>query len=136
MTLSNLPTPEHNSVITIDKAVVTIYMTCVPVSMKYIFTPGFSGVRVTRFLSFMCMFCRSLFVLLYFFFWPFVCLFFCDIGILITSLVSSNSSCFLFQCQVLFYNQSLNVTLLKHPVHLELLKTRILSLVGTNDFVA
>jgi hypothetical protein len=42
-------------------------------------------------------------------------------------LVSSNSSCFLFQCQVLFYNQSLNVTLLEHPVHLELLKTRILS---------
>jgi len=41
MTLSNLPTPENNSVITIDKAVVTIYMTCVPVSMKYIFTPGF-----------------------------------------------------------------------------------------------
>ena len=31
------------------------------------FTPGFSGVRVTQ-SSFMCMFCRSLFVLLYFFF--------------------------------------------------------------------
>jgi hypothetical protein len=30
----------------------------------------FSGVRVTRSLVFMCMFCRSLFVLLYFFFWP------------------------------------------------------------------
>ena len=29
--------------------------------------PGFSGVRVTIF-SFICMFCRSLFVLLYFFF--------------------------------------------------------------------
>ena len=39
------------------------------------------------------MFCRSLFVLLYFFFWPLCCLFFFDIRILITSLVSSNSSC-------------------------------------------
>ena len=37
------------------------------------------------------MFCRSLFVLLYFFFWLLWCLFF-DIQILITSLVSSNSS--------------------------------------------
>jgi hypothetical protein len=29
--------------------------------------------------SFICMFCRSLFVLLYFFFWPLCCLFFFDI---------------------------------------------------------
>jgi hypothetical protein len=36
--------------------------------------------------------CRSLFVLLYFFFWPLFCLFFFDIRILITPLVSSNSS--------------------------------------------
>jgi hypothetical protein len=41
---------------------------------------------------FMCMFCRSLFVLLYFFFWPLCCLFFFDIHILISPLVSSNSS--------------------------------------------
>ena len=40
----------------------------------------------------MCMFCRSLFVLLYFFFWPLCCLFFFDIRFLITPLVSSNSS--------------------------------------------
>jgi hypothetical protein len=33
---------------------------------------------------FMCMFCRSFFVLLYFFFWPLCCLFFFDIRILIT----------------------------------------------------
>jgi hypothetical protein len=33
--------------------------------------------------SFMCMFCWSLFVLLYFFFWPLCCLFFFDIRILI-----------------------------------------------------
>ena len=38
------------------------------------------------------MFCRSLFVLLYFFFWPLCCLFFFDIRILITPLVSSNTS--------------------------------------------
>jgi len=38
------------------------------------------------------MFCRSLFVLLSFFFWPVCCLFFCDIRNLSTPLVSSNSS--------------------------------------------
>jgi hypothetical protein len=43
--------------------------------------------------SFICMVCRSLFVLLYFFFWPLCCLFFFDIRFLITPLVSSNSSC-------------------------------------------
>ena len=35
------------------------------------------------------MFCRSLFVHLYFFFWPLCCLFFLALRILITSLVSS-----------------------------------------------
>ena len=39
----------------------------------------------------MCLFCKSLFVLLSFFFWPLCCLFF-DVRILITPLVSSNSS--------------------------------------------
>ena len=39
------------------------------------------------------MFCRLLFVLLGFFFWPLCCLFFFDIRFLITTLVSSNSSC-------------------------------------------
>ena len=56
------------------------------------FTHGFSGVRVIRSLVLMCMFCRSLCVLLYFFFWPLCCLFFFDIRIIITPLVSSNSS--------------------------------------------
>jgi hypothetical protein len=46
--------------------------------------------------SFMCMLCRSLFVLLYFFFWRLCCLFFFHIRILITPLVSSNSSCLSF----------------------------------------
>jgi hypothetical protein len=41
----------------------------------------------------MCMFCRSLFVLLCFFLCPLCCLFFFDIRILITPLLSSNSSC-------------------------------------------
>ena len=36
--------------------------------------------------SFMCMFCRSLFVFLYFFFWSLCCLLFFDLRILITSL--------------------------------------------------
>ena len=40
----------------------------------------------------------SLFVLLYFFFCPLCCLFFFDIRILITPLVSSNSSCYPFGC--------------------------------------
>jgi hypothetical protein len=42
--------------------------------------------------SFMCMFCRSLFVLLYFFLWTLCCLFLVDLRILITPLASSNSS--------------------------------------------
>ena len=54
-------------------------------------SPVFSGVRVTR-SCFMYIFCRSLFVPLCFFFWPVCCLFFFDIRILITPLVSSNSS--------------------------------------------
>jgi hypothetical protein len=41
---------------------------------------------------FMCMFCRSLFALLCFFSWSLCCLFFFDIRILITPLVSSDSS--------------------------------------------
>jgi hypothetical protein len=53
------------------------------------FTPGFSGVHVTRSLVLcVCFVDRCL----YFFFWPLCCLFFCDIRILITPLVSSKSS--------------------------------------------
>ena len=51
------------------------------------YTPGFSlGSFYSIFIS-MCMFCRSLFVHLFLFLWPFF-----DIQILITPLVSSNSS--------------------------------------------
>jgi hypothetical protein len=56
------------------------------------FTPGFKLGSCYLMLIFMCMFCRSLFVLLYFFFWPLCCLFFFDLRILITPLVSLNSS--------------------------------------------
>ena len=56
------------------------------------FTPGFNYGSCYLIFSFIFMLCISLFVLLYFFFWPFCCLFFFDIRILITPLVSSNSS--------------------------------------------
>jgi hypothetical protein len=52
----------------------------------------FSGVCVARSLVFRVVLCRSLFVILSFFFWPLCCLSF-DLRILLTSLVSSNSSC-------------------------------------------
>ena len=55
------------------------------------FTPVLTGVRVARSVV-VCVICRSLFVLLFFFFSSFCCLFFFDLRILITSLVSSNSS--------------------------------------------
>ena len=50
------------------------------------FIPGFLWDSCYSNFSFICMFCRSLLVLLYFFFWPLCCLFFFDIQILITSL--------------------------------------------------
>ena len=40
----------------------------------------------------MCLFCRSLFVPLYFFFWPLCCLIFFDMRILFTPLVSNSNS--------------------------------------------
>ena len=48
------------------------------------FTPGFKWGSCYSIFCFICMFCRSLFVFLYFFFWPLCCLFFFDIQILIT----------------------------------------------------
>ena len=52
----------------------------------------YPGEHIFGLVLFICMFCRSLFVLLYFFFWPLCGLFFFDIWILIAPLVSSNSS--------------------------------------------
>ena len=45
------------------------------------FTPGFQWGSCYSIFRFTCMFCRSLFVLLYFFIWPLCCLFFLDIQI-------------------------------------------------------
>jgi hypothetical protein len=56
------------------------------------FTPDFKSGSCYSFYSFICMFCRSLFVLLYFFFWPLCCLSLFDLRNMITPLVSSNSS--------------------------------------------
>ena len=56
------------------------------------FTPGFMWGSFYSIFSSICMLCRSLFVLLYFFFWSLCPLFFVDIRILITPLVSSSSS--------------------------------------------
>ena len=53
--------------------------------------PVFSGIHVTRLVVLYSMFYKSLFVLLSFSFWPLCCLSF-DVRILITALVSSNSS--------------------------------------------
>ena len=52
--------------------------------------------------SFICMFCRSLFVFLYFFFCPLCCLFFFDLRILITRLVYSNSSSIIIMLSFIF----------------------------------
>ena len=56
-------------------------------------SPVLSGVRGTRSLVSCVMFCRSLFVFVFFFFWPLCCLSFFNLRVLITPLLSSNSSC-------------------------------------------
>jgi len=53
------------------------------------FTPGFSWSSCYSIFSFICMFCRTLFIFLYFFFWPLCYMFFFDIRILIAPLISS-----------------------------------------------
>ena len=54
-------------------------------------TPCFSGARVTRSLVLCVCFVDRCLSFLYFFFWPLCCLYFFDIRILITLLVSPNS---------------------------------------------
>ena len=51
-----------------------------------VLNPGFLWGSWCLIVSFICMFCRSLFVLLYFFLWSLCCLLFLDLQILITSL--------------------------------------------------
>ena len=58
-----------------------------------------SGVRVTRSLVLCVMFCRSLFVLLFFFFWPWCCLSF-DLWILIIPFVFANYSYSSHKCNL------------------------------------
>ena len=71
----------------------------------------FSLVRVTRSIILCAMLCRSLFVLLYFFFWP-MCFLSFDLLILITPLVSANSS-YLVLLLITRYK-----TKLSEPMHL------------------
>ena len=66
-------------------------MNCIPFRSTSV-QPGFLWGSWYSIFSFMCMFCRSSFVLLYLFFCPLCCRFFFDTRILITPLVSSNSS--------------------------------------------
>ena len=54
--------------------------------------PVFNGVRVTRSLVLCVLFCRSLFAILSFFFWPLYCLSFFDVRNMITPSVSSKCS--------------------------------------------
>ena len=63
----------------------------------------FGWVPIAQALILCEMFCKPLFVLLNFFFWPLYCLFF-DIQILITPLVSSNSSWNYYYCQYWMQN--------------------------------
>ena len=56
------------------------------------FTVAFQWSSCYSIFSLMFMFCRSLFSLLSFFFWPLLCLSCLDLRILITPLLSSNSS--------------------------------------------
>ena len=67
------------------------------------FTPCIQWCSRYSIFSFIRMFCRLLFVLFYFFFWPLCCLFLFDIRILITPLVSSNSSSASLECIVSWY---------------------------------
>jgi hypothetical protein len=61
-----------------------------PTLPEYLSSPTvFNGVHVARSLVFCVVFCKMLFVLLSFFFWPLYCLSFFDLRLLITSLVSS-----------------------------------------------
>ena len=55
-------------------------------------SPGFWRCSCKFIFSFMCMFCRSLFFILYFFFSLLCCMSFFDLRVLIAPLVSSNSS--------------------------------------------
>ena len=79
-----------------------------------------SGVRVTQ--SFVCcvVICKSLFVLLYFFYWSSYCVYFSDLRLLITPLVSS----LIFHC---FYMPLVSKISIFFPFVLTLYCTRIVA---------
>jgi hypothetical protein len=64
--------------------------------------------------SCMCMFCRSLFVNVFVFFWPLCCLFFFDIRIMVTHIASSNYSCFVVSIDVYIF--SLTCFVIRHSM--------------------
>ena len=76
------------------------------------FTPGFKWGSCYLIFSFIFMFCRSLFVLLCFFFWPLCCLFLFDILFLIAPLVPSPFHTTLHR-SVIFYQWNLQVFTIK-----------------------
>ena len=87
---SKLATPrfaKKRKYIRVCKKSNTMRITCWAGTAYPVFTPD---VLIARSLVFCVMFCRWLFVLLFFFVWPLYCLWF-DIRLLITSLVSSNT---------------------------------------------
>ena len=75
--------------------------------------------------SFMCMFCRSLFVLFFFFFYPLCCLFFCLLSIVLSVLLRYTDSDYPFGIFKLFFIQltmmkvALNIYIYLHcrPCH-------------------
>ena len=99
-------------------AVLYLYFACpcyVSLAEQQLNTPPvFSGDLVTRSLVVCVMFCRSLFVLLSFFFWPLCCQFFFNLRILITSLLSYVSlDCpIVIASDVLAYVDSLTLAIL------------------------
>ena len=62
------------------------------ITLPYHLNPGCCGDRVPRSLVLCVMFCISLFVLLFFFFWLLSCLSFFDLRLMITYLISPNFS--------------------------------------------
>ena len=70
---------------------IVLFCSDISLSSAYILSILHEFLVEFSFFSFICMCCRSLFVLLYFFLWPVYCRLFFDIRILITHLVSSNS---------------------------------------------
>ena len=72
----------------LEQELLTTTPSCPPPPPEHMSSPLISSgfVLCYSIFSFMCMFCRSLFVLFSCFFWPFCCLSFFDLRILITSL--------------------------------------------------